>query len=184
MASEFTKVTPKFVYFRKSVQQWRLLVFRRPAVAMNRNPRFLGAIVFSVAGMVMFGVVLSSLHDVEIWPLKTPEPAYPVPAVQFRTTASDLASAYQESPPAADARFKGRTFEVRGSIDYLDTVSGENIYVVLRAGVPFRNPRFYLEPSERSVAFWLGKGMYVSLTCLGNGADAGVAISRNCVVGR
>lgn len=151
---------------------------------MNRNPRFLGAIVFSVAGMVMIGIVLPSLHDVEIWPTKAREPAYPVPGVQLMTTASDLASAYEESPPAADAKFKGRTFEVRGSIDHMNTGPGEKIYVVLRAGVPFRNPRFYLEPSERSVAFWLGKGMYVSLTCLGDGAAAGVAISRNCVIGR
>lgn len=151
---------------------------------MNRNPRFLGVIVCSVAGMVLFGMVLPSPNDAEIRSLRTVAPAYPMPAVEFRTTASELARAYQESPSSADSKFKGRTFEVKGAIDYLDYGSGESVYVVLRAGFPFRNPRFRLEPSERSVAFWLGKGMYLSLTCTGDGADSGVAISQNCLITR
>ena len=151
---------------------------------MNRNPRFLGVIVCSVAGMVLFGIVLPSPNDAEIRTLRTTKPDYPVPTVEFRTTASELARAYQESPAVADAKFKGRTFEVKGAIDYLDYESGESVFVVLRAGFPFRNPRFRLEPSERSVAFWLGKGMHLSLTCTGDGADSGVAISQNCVIAR
>ncbi|MGJ7579049.1 OB-fold protein [Variovorax sp. RHLX14] len=151
---------------------------------MNRNPRFLGAIVFSVAGMVLLGVVLPSVNDAEFRTLRTAELAYPVPAVEVRTTASELARVYQENPLAADTKFKGRTFEVKGAIDYLDYGPRESIDVVLRAGFPYRNPRFRLDPSERSAAFWLGKGMYVSLNCLGDGVDAGVASSRNCVIGR
>ena len=151
---------------------------------MNRNPRVLSVIVCSFAGMVLFGMVLPSPNDAEIRSLRTVAPAYPMPAVEFRTTASELARAYQESPSSADSKFKGRTFEVKGAIDYLDYGSGESVYVVLRAGFPFRNPRFRLEPSERSVAFWLGKGMYLSLTCTGDGADSGVAISQNCLITR
>ena len=151
---------------------------------MNKNPRLLGVIVFAFAGIALLGIVVPALNDAEIRPLGTPELVYPAPAVEFRTSASDLAKAYQASPLAADTRFKGRTFEVTGAIDYIDTGDGESTFIVLRAGAPFRNPRFRLEPSEQAAAFWLGKGMRVSLICIGHGSDSGTSISRNCVIQR
>lgn len=151
---------------------------------MNKYSRFFGAIVFALAGLVLFAMLELSANDAEVVGFSTAEVQYPAPAIEFQTTAAEIASAYLSNPQRADQKFKGKTFEVAGTVDYIDHGFGRQIHVVLRSGVPGRNPRLQLEGSERASVFWLGKGMHIVLVCVGDGVESGVALARSCIVAK
>ncbi len=151
---------------------------------MNKNRQLVGVILSALAGVAALTFGLQLINDGEMMSLPTSGVTYPLQAIEFGTTPAELVKAYQNGAESADLKFKGRTFEITGAIDYISSASTDDVYIVLRAGIPFRNPRFHLGVSERANAFWLGKGMYVSLICVGDGSDAGVPISRSCVIGK
>ena len=151
---------------------------------MNKNLPLVGFILSALAGIAVLALLMPSMNDGEMVSLSTEQIDYPAQAIQFQTTPSELVKAYRSSIDVADRRFKGQTFQVVGAIDYIGSDGADDTYIVMRAGIPFQNPKFYVGASEKSGTFWLGKGMYVSLICVGDGAEAGVPISRSCVIGK
>lgn len=151
---------------------------------MNKNPQLVGVVLSALACLAVVGLAALSAGDTEMLSLATDELAYPTPDIRFQTSPSELVRAYKADTDIADGKFKGKTFKVVGVIDYIETETDDDAYVVMRAGIPHHRPRFQLDPSEKATGFWLGKGMRVSLVCVGDGAIAGVPVSRRCIVAK
>lgn len=96
-------------------------------------------------------------------------------------TAQQLAQAYDSNTVAADQRFKGKRFQVTGTVESINTDMFGNPYVTLRGGVnQFMEPQFELEKAHANYAATLQRGMRVSLICTGRGDIAKIPMSQDC----
>jgi len=95
-------------------------------------------------------------------------------------TADELATAYAENTVAADRRFKGRRFRVRGSVREISTDLFDRPYLVLDSRNSFNRPQFTLGARSRDLAARLQRGMHVSLVCTGKGDVAKTPLAQDC----
>jgi tRNA_anti-like len=96
-------------------------------------------------------------------------------------TAADIASAYEANTVAADQQFKGRKFQVTGTVVDINTDLFGNPYVTLRGGAnQFMEPQFQFSKSQQDELAQLKKGDQVSLICTGKGDIAKTPMSDSC----
>lgn len=109
--------------------------------------------------------------------------ATPATAPEFKTTAKEIATAYNENTVAADAKFKGKRFEVTGTISDINTDMMDNAVLILKGGVnDFSDPHFQLSDVDKPKAATLKKGMKVALTCEGNGDMIKTPMMNDCSI--
>lgn len=107
--------------------------------------------------------------------------AVPVPA--FKTTAADIAAAYDQNTVAADNQYKGKRFEVTGVISEIRTDMMDNAVLELKGNInPYMEPQASLIDSEKAKAAELQKGMKITLSCEGSGDIAKTPMMRNCAI--
>lgn len=116
--------------------------------------------------------------SVQSQPAKVAAPAEPLKAYSVQ----QLAQAYDRNTVAADQQFKGKRFQVTGTVDSINTDMFGNPYVTLRGGVnQFMEPQFELDEQHASYAAGLQSGMRISLVCTGRGDVAKTPMSKDCV---
>jgi len=102
---------------------------------------------------------------------------------EFKTTAKEIAAAYDENTVAADAKFKGKVFEVSGVISAINTDMMENAVLLLQGGVnEFMEPQFKLSNTDKPKAATLKKGAKVTLVCEGNGDIVKTPMMSDCSI--
>lgn len=95
--------------------------------------------------------------------------------------ASDLANAYDENTVAADQRFKGQRFKVKGVVTDINTNFMGAPVVLLRGGVnQFLEPHFEFDKDAANQLASLKKGQSVTLECTGRGDVAKMPTSDDC----
>lgn len=98
-------------------------------------------------------------------------------------TANELAHAYDENTVAADQRFKGQRFKVKGTVTDINTNFMGAPVVLMRGGVnQFLEPQFEFDKNAVNQLAALKKGQSVMLECTGRGDVAKTPMSDDCVL--
>lgn len=104
----------------------------------------------------------------EIAAVENPAPEPVKPSYQ-RFTSNELTQYYEANEVSADQNFKGKTFEVEGTVGDIKKDILDNIYVILKAGSEYdlRDVQCYL--NDESIAASLSKGQMIVIrgTCDG-----------------
>lgn len=101
----------------------------------------------------------------------------------FETTAREIAAAYSENTVAADGKFKGQRFTIKGTISDINTDFTGSPVIILVGGVnEFMEPRAELVESELQKAASLKKGQAITLTCTGTGDITKTPMMDDCVI--
>lgn len=104
-------------------------------------------------------------------------------APELKTTAREIAVAYNENTVAADNKFKGKRFEVNGTIADIRTDFMDNAVINLKGGVnEFMEPQFKLAEAEKPKAATLKKGLKVTMSCEGAGDIAKTPMMDDCTI--
>ena len=97
--------------------------------------------------------------------------------LETTVTSVELVTAYREDRLAADANFKGRRFQVTGTVTTAETLPfpiGITTTLNLDGGTPDphsnNDPQFYLSPVASEQFVRINKGDEVTLNCTGNGS--------------
>lgn len=110
-----------------------------------------------------------------------PAPAAAAPLPQY--TAAELARAYEENAVAADAKFKGKRFQVSGTVAEISTDLFGDPAVTLKGGVnQFLEPTFGFDKSQLDAIAKLRKGQKISLACKGMGDVIKAPQSGGCTL--
>jgi tRNA_anti-like len=108
-----------------------------------------------------------------------PEPPKPI----LKTTARELAHAYEENSVAADAKFKGKRFKVDGIVTDINTDFMGDPVIYLKGGVnQFMEPSFSFDKDSAPEIAKLKKGWTITMECTGHGDIAKRPNSGDCVL--
>jgi hypothetical protein len=98
-------------------------------------------------------------------------------------TAADIARAYEANTVAADQQFKGKKFQVTGTVVDISTDFLDNPYVTLSGGVnQFMEPHFGFDKAQAADLAQLRKGQEITMVCTGHGDVAKTPMSEDCVL--
>ena len=98
-------------------------------------------------------------------------------------TAADIARAYEANTVAADQQFKGKQFQVTGTVVDINTDLFDNPYVTLSGGVnQFMEPHFGFDKAQAGDLAQLRKGQVITMVCTGHGDVAKTPMSEDCVL--
>lgn len=105
------------------------------------------------------------------------------PADEFSTTANQIALEYDANTVAADAIYKGKRFQITGTVAEISTDFMDNAVVQMKGGVnEFLEPQFKLADAEKSKAASLAKGVSITMSCVGNGDIAKTPMLDDCYI--
>lgn len=134
-----------------------------------------------VAGLVSGPTGVSQPVAAAVVSVPVAAPAVPVVLLQY--TAADLARAYEQNAVAADAKFKGKRFQVIGTVAEIKTDLFGDPAVTLRGGVnQFLEPTFGFDKGQLDAIAKLRKGQKISLACTGLGDVIKAPQSGGCVL--
>lgn len=143
---------------------------------------------WEVIGGILFGIFVvwwlaSSSNSADSKTSNTNLTAENVNTFQFTTTAKELATLYEENTVAADNKFKGKRFEIAGTIAAINTDFMDSAIIVLKGGVnEFMEPQAELVDAEKQKAASLKKGQKIALICTGAGDIAKSPMMKDCVI--
>ncbi|WP_303846829.1 OB-fold protein [Aeromonas sobria] len=95
-------------------------------------------------------------------------------------TSQALSAAYDENTVAADQKFKGKQFKVKGTVTEISTDIMGDPYITLKGTNMFQEPQFQFDKDATDQLARLKKGMTVVLICTGRGDIAKTPMSDDC----
>ncbi|MGL5402393.1 MAG: OB-fold protein, partial [Acinetobacter sp.] len=84
-------------------------------------------------------------------------------------TSQALSAAYDENTVAADQKFKGKQFKVKGTVTEISTDIMGDPYITLKGTNMFQEPQFQFDKDATDQLARLKKGITVVLICTGRG---------------
>ncbi|MGL5303472.1 MAG: OB-fold protein [Aeromonas sp.] len=95
-------------------------------------------------------------------------------------TSQALSAAYDENTVAADQKFKGKQFKVKGTVTEISTDIMGDPYITLKGTNMFQEPQFQFDKDATDQLARLKKGITVVLICTGRGDIAKTPMSDDC----
>lgn len=96
-------------------------------------------------------------------PKAAPEPPKPEPAT--KVTAKEIIDAYKENEVAADAKYKGKKFEITGTVLAIQSGIGDEPIVSIGTGGPYEIIGVSLNGLSKDTAAKLKKGSKITAVC-------------------
>lgn len=116
-------------------------------------------------------------------PKSAPAKSESAPVVDaYKTTASQLYSAYEANEVAADEKMKGKPVEVSGVIQSIEKDFADNIILQLKTPNEFMPARMTLEDTEKQKAMALSKNTKITVLCKKMARMVGSPSGRDCVI--
>ena len=97
------------------------------------------------------------------------------------TSVAELSNAYKANAVAADMKYKGKKFQISGTVAQIKTgISSEPIIELMFDGNEYLAPQFYVSEKDLNKVARLKITDSISMVCLGNGSIGPIIYSKNC----
>lgn len=103
-----------------------------------------------------------------------------VPEEVVVVSSKELAKAYESNEVAADKQYKGKTLEVAGKVDGIDSGIGDQAIVKLNGVNQFLSVMAKGDDAFNEYATTLNKGQNITLICKGDGEVIGAPNLSDC----
>lgn len=132
-----------------------------------------GLIFASIAALVFYAYLHAGTNK------SAPEP---VKSADISITAKALAGEYDRNEARADAKFKGKTLQVKGVVDSITKDVADNTVIILKGNNQFLGVHATIREDYEKAAIDLEQGQVITVQCEGKGEVISAPMLDKCSI--